>query len=50
MSARSYYVYLLASGRNGTLYVGITNDLIRRVGEHRDHVLPGFTRQYDVTQ
>ena len=50
MSERSYYVYLLASGRNGTLYLGVTNDLIRRVGEHRDHVLPGFTRKYDVTQ
>ncbi|MBN9345085.1 MAG: GIY-YIG nuclease family protein [Devosia sp.] len=45
---RIYCVYLLASQCNGTLYVGVTNDLIRRVTEHREHVVPGFTKRYDV--
>jgi len=45
---RDYFVYMLASQRNGTLYVGVTNDLARRVGEHRDKAAPGFTRRYEV--
>ena len=44
----SYFVYLLASKRNGTLYVGVTNDLARRTGEHKEKAIPGFTRRYDV--
>jgi putative endonuclease len=47
---RSYFVYILASGRNGTLYVGVTNDLSRRVWEHREKQLKGFTAKYDVTK
>ena len=47
---KTYYVYILASGRNGTLYVGVTNDLGRRIGEHRDGVADGFTRRYRVTR
>lgn len=41
-------VYLLASRRNGTLYVGVTSDLIKRVWEHKNHVVEGFTKKYGV--
>ena len=46
----TYYVYLLASRRHGTLYLGVTNDLARRVGQHRSKVIPGFSARYDVTR
>jgi putative endonuclease len=48
MGARSFYVYILASHIGGTLYIGVTNDLIRRVGEHRLELAEGFTKKYDV--
>ncbi len=41
-------VYLLASKRNGTLYVGVTSDLIKRIWEHKNHVAEGFTSKYGV--
>jgi len=41
-------VYILASGRNGTLYTGVTSDLIRRVYEHREEIMPGFTSKHGV--
>lgn len=44
----AYYVYLLASKKHGTLYLGVTNDLIRRVYEHRTKAAPGFTSRYDI--
>ena len=43
-------VYLLASARNGTLYCGVTSDLVQRVWQHRAHQVAGFTRQYGVTR
>jgi putative endonuclease len=44
----SYFVYILASKRNGTLYTGVTNNLARRADEHRGRVAPGFTKRYGV--
>ena len=44
----SFYVYILASQRNGTLYVGMTDDLAKRIWMHREGVLPGFTKNYGV--
>lgn len=41
-------VYLLASKRNGTLYVGVTSNLIKRIWEHKNHVVAGFTNKYGV--
>jgi putative endonuclease len=44
----SYFVYMLASKRNGTLYVGVTNDLSRRSWEHKEKQAAGFTKRYGV--
>ena len=43
-------VYLLASGRNGTLYLGVTGNLVQRVWQHREHLVDGFSKEYGVTQ
>jgi putative endonuclease len=45
-----FFVYILASKRNGTLYVGVTNNLARRLSEHKAKLVPGFTRKYGVDQ
>ena len=44
----AFYVYLLASKKHGTLYLGVTNDLVRRVYEHRSKAVSGFTARYAV--
>jgi putative endonuclease len=45
-----YAVYMLASDRNGTLYIGVTNNLVLRLEQHRARAVPGFTKRYDVTR
>ena len=49
-SAMAYYVYLLASKKHGTLYLGVTNDIVRRVYEHKTKAVPGFTTRYGVNK
>ena len=46
----AFYVYMLASKRNGTLYIGMTDDLLKRVWMHREGILPGFTRDHGIKQ
>ncbi len=46
----SYYVYILANKANTTLYIGVTNDIYRRVNEHNDKVVRGFTERYNVNK
>ncbi|UCH46319.1 MAG: GIY-YIG nuclease family protein [Nitrospiraceae bacterium] len=45
---KNYYVYILSSKRNGTLYTGMTSDLIKRIYEHKNGLADGFTRKYTV--
>ena len=46
----AYYVYILASRKDGAIYVGGTNDIVRRVYEHRIKAVPGFTSKYNITR
>ncbi len=45
---KTYYVYILASQRNGTLYIGVTGNLLKRIDEHKKRAVEGFTKKYDV--
>ena len=45
----NHYVYILASKRNGTLYIGVTTDLAKRISQHRSKLIEGFTKKYNVT-
>ena len=47
--SKTYFTYIMANKRNGTLYVGVTNDLARRAWEHREGLVKGFTKTYRVT-
>jgi len=47
---KHYYVYILASDKNGTLYIGFTSNLPQRIFEHKHHLTPGFTSKYNVTR
>ncbi|HEY5690220.1 MAG TPA: GIY-YIG nuclease family protein [Candidatus Gracilibacteria bacterium] len=46
--SRYYYVYILASGKNGTLYIGVTGNLERRIYQHKTQSVKGFTRKYQI--
>ena len=45
---KHFYVYILASKRNGTLYTGVTSNLAQRVWQHKQNIVKGFTKKYDV--
>ena len=47
---KDYYVYILASKRNGTLYIGVTSDLVKRIWQHKNNMIEGFTKRYGVHQ
>jgi len=44
----AFYVYIMTNKRNGTLYIGLTDDLVKRVWQHREGLLPGFTKRYGL--
>jgi putative endonuclease len=46
----SYFIYMMANRKNGALYIGVTNDLARRVYEHQTGVLPGFTSEHGINK
>ncbi len=50
MSSRMYYAYILTNTLQSVLYIGVTNDIARRLHEHKTHAIPGFTDRYNVTK
>jgi putative endonuclease len=50
MQTKNYYVYILASARNGTLYIGVSSNLVKRVYQHKNKLVKGFTQQYGIHQ
>ncbi|CAG0997160.1 hypothetical protein ANRL2_03676 [Anaerolineae bacterium] len=50
MIGKNYYVYILTNNYNTVLYTGVTNDLARRVWEHREKIIPGFTSRYNISK
>ena len=50
MPRKTYYVYMLASGRYGTLYLGVTSDLVKRTWQHREGFIDGFSKTHNVKQ
>ena len=50
MAQRQYYIYLMANKTNTTIYTGVTNGLERRVYEHKNKLLPGFTKKYNINK
>ena len=46
----SYYVYIIASRKDGAIYIGVTNDIVRRIHEHRIKAVPGFASKYNITR
>lgn len=47
---KQYYVYILASGRNGTLYIGVTSNIIKRTYEHKHKIIKGFSSKYNINK
>jgi putative endonuclease len=48
--SKDYYVYIMTNKHNTVLYTGVTNDLLRRVYEHKEKLVPGFTKKYNITK